>query len=126
MPAEAIAVAAPTGKAANRIAEGLVADGLETPVPSTLHRLLGFSARRSLQGGAFRHHENNRLPHAGVIIDEASMVDLMLVEQLARALGPQTRLVLIGDADQLPAIQAGSVLRDLGRRWRSACPRATG
>ena len=113
MPAEAIAVAAPTGKAANRIAEGLVADGLETPAPSTLHRLLGFSARRSLHGGAFRHHENNRLPYAGVIIDEASMVDLMLVEQLARALGPQARLVLIGDADQLPAIQAGSVLRDL-------------
>jgi exodeoxyribonuclease V alpha subunit len=114
IPAEAIAVAAPTGKAANRIAEGLVADGLAAPVPSTLHRLLGFSARRSLHGGAFRHHENNRLPHAGVIVDEASMVDLMLVEQLARALGRQTRLVLIGDADQLPAIQAGSVLRDLG------------
>jgi exodeoxyribonuclease V alpha subunit len=114
MPAEAIAVAAPTGKAANRIAEGLLADGLKAPVPSTLHRLLGFSARRSLHGGAFRHHENNRLPHAGVIVDEASMVDLMLVEQLARALGRQTRLVLIGDADQLPAIQAGSVLRDLG------------
>jgi exodeoxyribonuclease V alpha subunit len=114
MPAEAIAVAAPTGKAANRIADGLVADGLETTAPSTLHRLLGFSARRSLHGGAFRHHENNRLPHAGVIIDEASMVDLMLVEQLVRALRPETRLVLIGDADQLPAIQAGSVLRDLG------------
>jgi exodeoxyribonuclease V alpha subunit len=112
--AEAIAVAAPTGKAANRIAEGLAADGLEAPAPSTLHRLLGFSARRSLHGGAFRHHENNRLPHAGVIIDEASMVDLMLVEQLARALRPDARLVLIGDADQLPAIQAGSVLRDLG------------
>ncbi len=114
MPAEAIAVAAPTGKAANRIAEGLVTDGVEAPVPSTLHRLLGFSARRSVQGGAFRHHENNRLPHAGVIVDEASMVDLALVEQLVRALGPQSRLVLIGDADQLPAIQAGSVLRDLG------------
>ena len=114
MAAEAIAVAAPTGKAANRIAEGLVADGLETPTPSTLHRLLGFSARRALQGGSFRHHENNRLPHAGVIVDEASMIDLMLVEQLARALSPETRLVLIGDADQLPAIQAGSVLRDLG------------
>ena len=114
MSAEAIAVAAPTGKAANRIAEGLVADGLEAPAPSTLHRLLGFSARRSLHGGAFRHHENNRLPQAGVIIDEASMVDLLLVEQLARALRPDARLVLIGDADQLPAIQAGSVLRDLG------------
>ncbi|HSY40518.1 MAG TPA: AAA family ATPase [Polyangia bacterium] len=114
MSAEAVAVAAPTGKAANRIAEGLVSEGLEAPAPSTLHRLLGFSARRSLHGGAFRHHENNRLPHAGVIIDEASMVDLLLVEQLARALRPDARLVLIGDADQLPAIQAGSVLRDLG------------
>ena len=112
--AEAIAIAAPTGKAANRIAEGLAADGVEAMAPSTLHRLLGFSARRSLHGGAFRHHENNRLPHAGVIVDEASMVDLMLVEQLTRALRPETRLVLIGDADQLPAIQAGSVLRDLG------------
>ena len=110
----AIAIAAPTGKAANRIAEGLADGGPETPVPGTLHRLLGFSARRSLHGGAFRHHENNRLPHAGVIVDEASMVDLVLVEQLARALRPEARLVLIGDADQLPAIQAGSVFRDLG------------
>ncbi len=111
---EAIAVAAPTGKAAHRIAEGLLADGLEQPVPSTLHRLLGFSAHRSLRGGAFRHHENNRLPHAAVVVDEASMVDLVLVEQLARALRPDARLVLIGDGDQLPAIEAGSVFRDLG------------
>lgn len=110
----AIAIAAPTGKAANRIAEGLAESGPETPAPGTLHRLLGFSARRSLQGGAFRHHENNRLPQAGVIVDEASMIDLVLVEQLARALRPDARLVLIGDADQLPAIQAGSVFRDLG------------
>jgi exodeoxyribonuclease V alpha subunit len=111
---EAIAVAAPTGKAAHRIAEGLLADGLEQPVPSTLHRLLGFSPYRSLRGGAFRHHENNRLPHAAVVIDEASMVDLVLVEQLSRALRPDARLVLIGDGDQLPAIEAGSVFRDLG------------
>ena len=112
--AEAIAVAAPTGKAAHRIAEGLLADGLAAPVPSTLHRLLGFSAQRSLRGGAFRHHENNRLPHAAVVVDEASMVDLVLVEQLSRALRPDARLVLIGDGDQLPAIEAGSVFRDLG------------
>jgi exodeoxyribonuclease V alpha subunit len=111
---EEIAVAAPTGKAANRIAEGLAAEGLAGPAPGTLHRLLGFSAHRSLRSGSFRHHEQNPLPHAGVIIDEASMVDLALVEQLARALRPEARLVLIGDADQLPAIQAGSVFRDLG------------
>jgi exodeoxyribonuclease V alpha subunit len=114
MSADEIAIAAPTGKAANRIAEALGAGGAETPLPSTLHRLLGFSARRSLRGGAFRHHENNRLQKAGVIVDEASMVDLALVEHLTRALRPDARLVLIGDADQLPAIQAGSVFRDLG------------
>ena len=112
IPTEAIAIAAPTGKAAHRIAEAL-GGGPETPAAGTLHRLLGFSARRSLRGGAFRHHENNRLPHVGVIVDEASMLDLALVEQLARALRPDARLVLIGDADQLPAIQAGSVFRDL-------------
>lgn len=114
MAAEPIAVAAPTGKAANRVAEGLAQDGISDPVPGTLHRLLGFSPRRALHGGLFRHHENNPLPHAGVIVDEASMLDLALVEQLARALRPEARLVLIGDADQLPAIQAGSVFRDLG------------
>ncbi|HVV50145.1 MAG TPA: AAA family ATPase, partial [Polyangia bacterium] len=110
MAADAIAVAAPTGKAANRIAEALGAGGPATASvsPRTLHRLLGFSARPSLRGGAFRHHENNRLPYAGVIVDEASMVDLALCEQLLRALRPEARLVLIGDADQLPAIAAGS------------------
>jgi len=114
MGAEAIAIAAPTGKAANRIAEGLSGEGPDTPVPGTLHRLLGFSGRPSLRGGAFRHHENHPLPQAAVIVDEASMVDLELLEQLARALRPDARLVLIGDADQLPAIQVGSVFRDLG------------
>jgi exodeoxyribonuclease V alpha subunit len=114
MAPEAIAVAAPTGKAANRIAEGLAEGGLGDAAPSTLHRLLGFSAHRSLRGGSFRHHQNNPLPHDGVIVDEASMVDLALVEQLVRALRGPARLVLIGDADQLPAIQAGSVFRDLG------------
>ncbi len=112
--AEAIAVAAPTGKAAHRIAEALLAEGQATPAPGTLHRLLGDSAQRSLRGGEFRHHENNRLPHAAVVVDEASMVDLVLLEQLSRALRPDARLVLIGDADQLPAIEAGSVFRDLG------------
>jgi exodeoxyribonuclease V alpha subunit len=114
MAPEAIAVAAPTGKAANRVAEGLAEDGISDLQPGTLHRLLGFSAHRSIHGSLFRHHENHPLPHAAVIVDEASMLDLTLVEQLVRALGPEARLVLIGDADQLPAIQAGSVFRDLG------------
>ena len=106
-----IAIAAPTGKAANRIAELMQAAG---PVPTTLHRLLGFTAGHSLRGGDFRHHENRPLPHDAIIVDEASMVGLPLMEQLVRALRPDARLVLLGDADQLPAVELGSVFRDLG------------
>ena len=106
-----IAIAAPTGKAANRIAELMHAAG---PVPTTLHRLLGFTAGRNVRGGDFRHHENRPLPHDAIIVDEASMVGLALMEQLVRALRPDARLVLLGDADQLPAVELGSVFRDLG------------
>ena len=112
---DGIAIAAPTGKAANRIAELVAADAPGVATPGTLHRLLGFSAARlDLQGGEYRHHDKRPLPHAAVIVDEASMVGLPLLEQLTRALHPDARLVLLGDADQLPAIQAGSVFRDLG------------
>jgi exodeoxyribonuclease V alpha subunit len=115
LPATEIAIAAPTGKAANRIAEILTARGSPLAPPSTLHRLLGYSAGHlDLHGGEFRHHENRPLPHAAVIVDEASMVGLPLLEQLTRALRADARLVLLGDADQLPAIQAGNVFRDLG------------
>jgi exodeoxyribonuclease V alpha subunit len=110
---DAIAVAAPTGKAANRAAEALAADGADAPPPSTLHRLLGYAPRRGLAGGELRHHPNNPLPHAAVVVDEASMVDLALLDHLLRALRAEARLVLVGDAGQLPAIAAGSVFRDL-------------
>ncbi len=111
IPADSIAIAAPTGKAANRIAEGLPAG---RPTPTTLHRLLGASTAGGLtRGSGFRHHENHVLPFAGVIVDETSMVGLALMEQLVRALRPDARLVLIGDADQLPAIEVGNVLDDL-------------
>lgn len=112
---DAIAIAAPTGKAANRIAELL--DAPDAPVPATLHRLLGSVTAAGgavrLRGGEFRHHENRPLPHTAVIVDEASMVGLSLMEQLLRALAPGARLVLIGDGDQLPAVDVGSVFRDL-------------
>jgi exodeoxyribonuclease V alpha subunit len=111
--ADRIAIAAPTGKAANRIAE-VLRDDTDAPAPSTLHRLLGLAGGAvRLRGGEFRHHENRPLPHAAVIVDEASMVGLALMEQLSRALAPETRLVLIGDGDQLPAVDVGSVFRDL-------------
>jgi exodeoxyribonuclease V alpha subunit len=119
--AHEVALAAPTGKAANRLAESLrVALGASAaaaaPAPQTLHRLLGYRgrARRAGAGGAeVRHHENDPLPHRAVLVDEASMIDLELMERLARAVRPDARLILLGDADQLPSVDAGAVFRDM-------------
>jgi exodeoxyribonuclease V alpha subunit len=111
-----IALAAPTGKAANRIAETLAGmlDAPGLPEPRTLHRLLGFRGGGARLGaGEVRHHENHPLPYAVVVVDETSMVDLALMERLARAVRPDARLVLLGDADQLPSVDAGAVFRDL-------------
>jgi exodeoxyribonuclease V alpha subunit len=122
VPVEAIGVAAPTGKAAHRLEEA-IASGLSSasldiaeaalravpPVPQTLHRLLGWSPAR----GRFARHENDPLPHRVVVVDEASMVDLVMMDRLVRALRDDARLVLMGDADQLPSIEAGAVFRDL-------------
>ncbi len=120
---ESVALAAPTGKAANRMEEsvqnGLVAipnrgetDGeilQHLPEAKTLHRLLGYSSRI----GGFRHHENNPLAYEVVIVDEASMIDLDLMDRLLRATPKESRLILLGDADQLPSVDAGAVFRDL-------------
>ncbi len=120
---EAVALAAPTGKAAYRMKESirrallsldppaeedgpLLAYGLE---PRTLHRLLGYLPST----GRFRHHEQNPLDAEVVIVDEASMIDLGLMDHLLRALAPRARLILLGDADQLPSVEAGAVFRDL-------------
>ena len=114
-----IALAAPTGKAANRMGESVEA-ALETsdpvdravaaiPKPQTLHRLLGYSPGRD----TFRHHRNNPLLQEVVIIDEASMVDLVLMERLLGAVRADGRLLLIGDAEQLPSVDAGAVFKDL-------------
>jgi exodeoxyribonuclease V alpha subunit len=119
---DAVAIAAPTGKAAQRLQEALhvglasaprdMADiGLPqlVPAPQTLHRLLGLSP----QTGRFAHHENDPLTHRVVIVDEASMIDLAMMERLMRALRRDARLILLGDADQLPSVEAGAVFRDL-------------
>jgi exodeoxyribonuclease V alpha subunit len=74
-----------------------------------LHRLLGLSP----QTGRFAHHENDPLAQRVVIVDEASMIDLAMMDRLMRALRPDARLVLLGDADQLPSVEAGAVFRDL-------------
>lgn len=102
-----IALAAPTGKAAERLSESLVQSQEEIEA-STLHKLLG--ARRN---GEFRFNENNQLPFDVVIVDEASMLDIRLWISLTRALKKHTKLVLLGDKDQLASVEAGSVLGDI-------------
>ncbi len=117
-----IRLAAPTGKAAQRLAESVARarGGLDGVVPedvleaipetaATLHRLLGVRG----DGTGFRHHEAHRLDLDVLVVDETSMVDLPLMARLFRALPETCRVVLLGDADQLPSVAAGSVLADL-------------
>ena len=98
-------LAAPTGRAAKRLAE---TTGYEA---KTIHRLLEFG----FSGGspAFQRHADNPLDTDAVVVDETSMVDLLLFHNLLKAIAPGTRLVLVGDADQLPSVGSGNVLRDL-------------
>ena len=117
-----IALAAPTGKAAARLQEAIrSAKGkLNCPVEvraaipevaSTIHRLLG-----SISGSpAFRHNADNPLAVDVLVVDEASMVDLPLMSRLVQALPPETRLILLGDRDQLSSVEAGAVLGDICR-----------
>ena len=118
-PPPLIAFCAPTGKAAARLQEAVHDEARGLPVTgeireqllslraSTIHRLLGWSH------GRFRHHAGNRLPHDVVIVDETSMVPLSLMAQLLEAVRTDARVVLVGDPDQLNAIEAGAVLRDI-------------
>ena len=107
VPPAAVALAAPTGKAAQRLEEAVAAAGC--PPAQTLHRLLGYSPG----SGTFRHDERTPLAQRAVIVDEGSMIDLFLMERLARAVDAGALLVVMGDADQLPSVAAGAVFRDL-------------
>ena len=106
---------APTGRAAKRMAE---ATGAEA---RTIHRLLEFSGEE----GAFARGVENPLEADCVIADEASMIDLSLMRALLRAVAPGTRLILVGDADQLPSVGAGNVLGDILESGRVPCVRLT-
>lgn len=119
-PALSIALAAPTGKAHSRLAESLQSGVqllnvdesikrrlLELPA-STIHRLLGMNPR-----GNCRHHRGNPLPYDLIILDECSMVPLLLMGKLFEALSPRCRIVMLGDKDQLASVEAGAVLSDL-------------
>lgn len=101
-----VLLAAPTGRAAKRVTE---ATGEEA---FTIHRLLEYSYTEG-EGFRFMRNEKNPVDAGVVIIDEASMVDLMLMYNLLKALPPGCRLVMVGDVDQLPAVGAGNVLKDL-------------
>lgn len=109
-----VALAAPTGKAAARMNETLEAElaGGSFDPATTIHRLLGSIPRSSTR---FRYDVRNPLPHDVVIVDEASMVGLGLMARLLDALSPATRLLLVGDPDQLASVEAGTVLADLVR-----------
>ncbi len=111
-----VALAAPTGKAAARLQEAVHAAELPddrawlaTLTASTLHRLLGLRRR----GNGARHDASSPLPFDVVVVDEASMLSLGLFDRLLDALAPTARLVLVGDPDQLAAVEAGAVLGDL-------------
>lgn len=101
-----VQLAAPTGRAAKRMAE---ATGFEA---KTIHRLLEYN---HAEGGnlCFQRNAERRLETDVLIIDEVSMVDNMLMYSLLQAIPDGARLVLVGDADQLPSVGAGSVLRDI-------------
>jgi exodeoxyribonuclease V alpha subunit len=97
------ALAAPTGRAAKRMSETA---GEEA---ATIHRLLEFNPRE----GGFQRTEDNPLQADVLIVDEASMIDLPLMDYLLRAIDPHSHLILVGDVDQLPPVGPGSVLKDL-------------
>lgn len=101
------ALAAPTGRAAKRMSE---AAGCPA---STVHRLLEYYYDEALHAMVFGKNQADPLNVDAVIIDEASMVDLLLMGALCDALKAGTRLILVGDADQLPSVGAGNVLHDL-------------
>lgn len=101
-------LAAPTGRAAKRMSESTSREA------KTVHRLLGMGFDDDDNGSTrFSHDEDDPIDADTVIIDEASMIDNYLMYSLLKALRPGTRLILIGDADQLPSVGSGNILRDI-------------
>jgi exodeoxyribonuclease V alpha subunit len=117
-----IALAAPTGKAAQRLQEAVHREAGALHIDAeerarllrlqgtTLHRLLGFNPGNRSR---FRHDRLNRLAHDVVVVDETSMVSLSLMARLVEAVRPDARLILVGDPEQLASVEAGAVLGDV-------------
>ena len=118
-PALKILLCAPTGKAAARMAESLrqagndsepfIKKAFEGLAPSTIHRLLGTQLGRP----TFKHNKDRPVEADVIIVDEASMIDVALMAKLMDATGAGTRLILLGDKDQLASVEAGSLFGDL-------------
>ena len=102
-----VAIAAPTGRAAKRISETSGRSAV------TIHRLLEYYYSEDSDSMNFGKNEENPLEEDVIIIDEMSMVDILLMDALTEAVVSGTRLILVGDADQLPSVGAGNVLRDI-------------
>lgn len=121
-PPPLVALAAPTGKAAARLAEAVHQEAATMPLSaearsrlmglgaSTVHRLLG---RHPASANRFRHDRFDRLPHDLVVVDETSMMSLSMMASLLEATSPHARLVLVGDPEQLASVEAGAVLGDI-------------
>jgi exodeoxyribonuclease V alpha subunit len=110
-----VALAAPTGKAAQRMTESIHGEAqragrpfVTAPAATTLHRLLGFTG-----GVGFRFDRSNQLPHDVVVVDETSMVSLPLMARLLEAVRPEASLILVGDPFQLASVEAGAALGEI-------------
>ena len=110
-----VLLGAPTGRAAKRLSEATGREG------KTIHRLLEYSPRH----GRFQRNQNRPLQAGAVIIDEASMIDIMLMVHFCVALPPEGILILVGDVDQLPSVGPGNVLQDIIGSGRIAVVRLT-
>jgi len=124
-PESKIALAAPTGKAAMRMAESLkqtslpvsqyIKDRFKSLLPNTIHLLLKYIPNSIY----FKHNQSNPLPYDIIVIDEASMIDVALFAKLLVAIGPSTRIILLGDKNQLASVEAGSLFGDLCKALNS-------
>ena len=114
-----VALCAPTGRAAKRLSESTAMEA------KTIHRLLEMEFEEGSGHGRFRRNEQDLLDEAVIIVDEASMVDNALMCSLCKAIKPGARLILIGDADQLPSVGAGRIMGDIIDSGRFATVRLT-
>lgn len=102
-----VALTSPTGRAAKRLKETTGKDA------KTIHRLLEFGLDEETGRFRFQRNEQNPLHFDVVVVDEASMIDVLLMNNLLKAITPPARLILVGDVDQLPSVGPGNVLKDI-------------